>query len=630
MEINYEDLLEKSVEKSVRGLLEEFNLNENIRTELLKFILAGHSLERYGKISDQTKASIKLRINSNEFIKDTLIEINKAKINRKEKPPACTIDEEINEILVKLKVKDSIRESLLKEILDKGISSIETSDIASKTKTKLKEALNSSESLRKHFSTEKNEETVSKELIIRILVESDIQDDENLYERISRSILDIGINGLSEFEQDLSATEMKSLKEKLEPFIRTESNESNLNEANDELPKNEDEFENDLKNSYQINLDNLRQDYLSMPESAERIILNLLYDINSKLINSLESNETIEIDLNDIKQQLDHLKQRLKVEELTYISVDHFFMHLRNEDWKALSEELSRVLKQLRPLDIHEIQRLVNEAEICAEMIKDENVVLFLGDTGAGKSTHIHFLAGSTMVQTRIKGLNHIMPTEIKNPALKKVSTSPFAKSETRFISAVPIKISELDGVNDERFVLCDTPGFEDTSGAEVDIANGYSIVKAVKGCKSVRIVLLISYKSMGDKLTGVKNLAHILVQMVSGLKSHMKAFSYYFSKFPEQDRSTINAMLKDLKSKMNSEFMDPSFKLFFDDMVYKTRNNKQISIDLINDMPGQYLDDLWDGASICEPDEVFKVSITEKSKAVLKGLCFRLFFRHS
>ena len=37
--------------------------------------------------------------------------------------------------------------------------------------------------------------------------------------------------------------------------------------------------------------------------------------------------------------------------------------------------------------------------------------------------------------------------------------------------------------------------------------------------------------------------------------------------------------------------------------------------------MPGQYLDDLWDGASICEPDEVFKVSITEKSKAVLKGL---------
>jgi signal recognition particle GTPase len=630
MEINYEDLLEKSVEKSVRGLLEEFNLNENIRTELLKFILAGHSLERYGKISDQTKASIKLRINSNEFIKDNLIEINKAKLNSKEKPPACTIDEEINEILVKLKVKDSIRESLLKEILDKGISSIETSDIASKTKTKLKEALNSSESLRKHFSTEKNEETVSKELIIRILVESDIQDDENLYERISRSILDIGINGLSEFEQDLSATEMKSLKEQLEPFIRTESNESNLNEANDELPKNEDEFENYLKNSYQINLDNLRQDYLSMPESAERIILNLLYDINSKLINSLESNETIEIDLNDIKQQLDHLKQRLKVEELTYISVDHFFMHLRNEDWKALSEELSRVLKQLRPLDIHEIQRLVNEAEICAEMIKDENVVLFLGDTGAGKSTHIHFLAGSTMVQTRIKGLNHIMPTEIKNPALKKVSTSPFAKSETRFISAVPIKISELDGVNDERFVLCDTPGFEDTSGAEVDIANGYSIVKAVKGCKSVRIVLLISYKSMGDKLTGVKNLAHILVQMVSGLKGHMKAFSYYFSKFPEQDRSTINAMLKDLKSKMNSEFMDPSFKLFFDDMVYKTRNNKQISIDLINDMPGQYLDDLWDGASICEPDEVFKVSITEKSKAVLKGLCFRLFFRHS
>jgi len=620
MENKYED-----IEKTVRDLLEEFILNEKIRTELLKFILAGHSLERYGKISDQTKANIKLRINSNESLKDALAAINKVKQDSKEKPPASTIEEEINEILIKLKVKDSIRGSLLKEILDKGISSIETSDIAPKIKTKLKEALDSIESLKKHFSTETNEETLSKELIIRILVESDIQDDEHFYERISKSILDVGIDGLSEFEQDLSPTEMKSLKEKLEPFIRTESIKSNLNEANDELPINENEFENDLKNSNQINLDNLRQDYLSMPESAERIILKFLYEVNSKLlylVYSSESNETIEIDLNDMKQQLDHLKQRLKVEELTFISVDNLFIHLKNGDLKTLSEELSRILKQLRPLDIHEIQRLVNEAEICAEMIKGEDVVLFLGDTGAGKSTHIHFLAGSKMVKTIVKGLNHIMPTEIKNPALKKVSSSPFAKSETRFISAVPINILDMDGDNNERLVLCDTPGFEDTNGAEVDIANGYSIVKAVKGCKSVRIVLLVSYKSMGDRLNGIRNLTHILVQMVSGLKTHMKAFSYYFSKFPEQERSTINAVLNDLKTRMNSELSEPSFKLFFDDMVKKTKNNRQIAIDLINDRPGQYLDDLWDGTSISQPDEVFNVSITEKSKGVLKGLC--------
>jgi hypothetical protein len=80
--------------------------------------------------------------------------------------------------------------------------------------------------------------------------------------------------------------------------------------------------------------------------------------------------------------------------------------------------------------------------------------------------------------------------------------------------------------------------------------------------------------------------------------------------------------VLNDLKTRMNSELSEPSFKLFFDDMVKKTKNNRQIAIDLINDRPGQYLDDLWDGTSISQPDEVFNVSITEKSKGVLKGLC--------
>jgi hypothetical protein len=48
--------------------------------------------------------------------------------------------------------------------------------------------------------------------------------------------------------------------------------------------------------------------------------------------------------------------------------------------------------------------------------------------------------------------------------------------------------------------ILCDTPGFEDSNGAEVDIANGISVIKAILNCKSVRIVLVISDKSRGDR----------------------------------------------------------------------------------------------------------------------------------
>jgi anionic cell wall polymer biosynthesis LytR-Cps2A-Psr (LCP) family protein len=125
------------LETTIRGLLEEFNLNEKTRNELLKFILAGQSLERYGKISDSTKANIKSRIESNEYIRDALITISKAKLKSQEKPSdqKSNINEEIVNILIKLKIKDSIRESLLKDILNKGISAVETSDIAPKNKT---------------------------------------------------------------------------------------------------------------------------------------------------------------------------------------------------------------------------------------------------------------------------------------------------------------------------------------------------------------------------------------------------------------------------------------------------------------------------------------------------------------
>ncbi|CAF2963348.1 unnamed protein product [Rotaria sp. Silwood2] len=77
----------------------------------------------------------------------------------------------------------------------------------------------------------------------------------------------------------------------------------------------------------------------------------------------------------------------------------------------------------------------------------------------------------------------HIHPVEIKNEELKKITTTPFARSETRFITPVTVNYKDVGGLTNDSFVLCDSPsGFEDTSGPEVDIANGFGIVKAIKG----------------------------------------------------------------------------------------------------------------------------------------------------
>jgi hypothetical protein len=82
---------------------------------------------------------------------------------------------------------------------------------------------------------------------------------------------------------------------------------------------------------------------------------------------------------------------------------------------------------------------------------------------------------------------------------------------------------------------LCDTPGFKDQNGCEVDIANGYGIVKALKGCNSVRPVILISSQSFGSRCAGIKELAHLLSRMIDEIGSYLNSFTYLFTKFNDQ-----------------------------------------------------------------------------------------------
>lgn len=51
-----------------------------------------------------------------------------------------------------------------------------------------------------------------------------------------------------------------------------------------------------------------------------------------------------------------------------------------------------------------------------------------------------------------------------------------------------------------EELYLCDTPGFFDTSGVAVDIANGVGMINAVKFAKTVKPIIVISASMVGEK----------------------------------------------------------------------------------------------------------------------------------
>lgn len=115
---------------------------------------------------------------------------------------------------------------------------------------------------------------------------------------------------------------------------------------------------------------------------------------------------------------------------------------------------------------------------------------MLLGNTGNGKSTTIHYLASSKMELINIgNNVSHIMPTEITNLDAREIKTSPFTSSITKILHPVEI---ELQIGRIRSILLLDTPAFNDTEGACIDIINGINIIDALKSANTVRPIIVV------------------------------------------------------------------------------------------------------------------------------------------
>ncbi|ETO21276.1 hypothetical protein RFI_15929, partial [Reticulomyxa filosa] len=290
-----------------------------------------------------------------------------------------------------------------------------------------------------------------------------------------------------------------------------------------------------------------------------------------------------------------------------------------NDEEDEKKETINKPIQRNEHFDIKLMLELVKKAEEAADAIKDQNVVLLLGGTGAGKSTLIHFLAGSTMENLIVDGKPHIAPVKVKNKALANVRTSAKATSETRYITAVPINLKGMGLLVDiDSVVLCDTPGFEDTSGPEVDVANGLGIIRALQNSKSVKPVVLICYTALGYRMNCVKELARTLVSIIPSIENHLTSFSYVFTKLPKEQKEYMHSLVKDTWISVKDE-PDEGFKAILKDIAKKTKN-VVIAPNLVSDSPDSLLERLADIKDfIKNPGEVFQPFVSESSKGAVQ-----------
>lgn len=346
-----------------------------------------------------------------------------------------------------------------------------------------------------------------------------------------------------------------------------------------------------------------------------------LYEHNLKLP-SLFGKEKITVIFNLLKTQLEKEEVLDNTIKNSIISIEAQ-LDSNNISKHDIFEELVTIQEKIRTVDFDLLVKLVRQTDESAKKIKDLDIVLLLGATGSGKSTTIHFLAGSEMEETELGGFEHIAPKSYTNPDLANCISSPFMRSETRSIYPIKLNLNnkELHKAEQLEITLCDTPGFGDTAGVEMDLANGIGVANAVRSSRSVRIVVLFSKDSMGGRWEGVSSITNLMAMFLPNLEKHLPAFSYCFTKFEKKNARMIHSKTQSKKQNLRpEEKSNKNIMAMLDDILNKTRNSEDvIIIDPVNDSPQPLLSNFLSQPSIAEPQKYFEDYAATESLHKLK-----------
>jgi GTP-binding protein EngB required for normal cell division len=275
----------------------------------------------------------------------------------------------------------------------------------------------------------------------------------------------------------------------------------------------------------------------------------------------------------DINQKLKSLWECLEYENLVFenilIAKEGILWSISelssSGDMIRISQDLSAAFHELiqciQPLNVPLMISLIEDFDTTAQRIAGQDIILILGETGAGKSTSIHFLAGSEMEEIEINGFDHIQPTQISTN-VRDLRVGASTQSVTKSIIAVQL----VNGM-----IICDTPGFGETTGPEADIANGIGIIHSLALTKSVKLVMVLSQQNM-DRLRGIRKMNQIMKAMFVDLQSILPCLTYFFTKYPAKSAPRICQQLIALRNEFTEEdHLDLGYVAIVEDLIGKT-----------------------------------------------------------
>ena len=144
-----------------------------------------------------------------------------------------------------------------------------------------------------------------------------------------------------------------------------------------------------------------------------------------------------------------------------------------------------------------------------AEAMSGADAVIVLGNTGAGKSTFINYLAGCELEEKWVGGqLEPILEVRGTSSGGERDEVTPIGHGGSKTF------MPQIAAVDDQ--VYCDCPGFSDNRGVEINIANAVNIKQALSQAQSLRLVVLVNYHSLlADRANGFRDLLRTLTDLL-------------------------------------------------------------------------------------------------------------------
>ena len=133
-------------------------------------------------------------------------------------------------------------------------------------------------------------------------------------------------------------------------------------------------------------------------------------------------------------------------------------------------------------VDIHALAKSVSDHSDGAAICEQRDIVVLLGKTGTGKSTTMNWCMGKTLLE-EADGTGQYADTvlAVDGAELPGCEIGQGQDSQTEYLRAHETKSG---------LIMCDTPGFGDTGGAQIELSGSIAITRLMHSCKSVRIAV--------------------------------------------------------------------------------------------------------------------------------------------